>query len=659
MNNFEKRLFLNYLKNLLPETNLSDFYSELIFEFFLEEFNVPLKTFEIDNIENIQFDSEYSKKFIQTMNSVIKKLLEDIKPKNTLLEKKSLIIKNIYNLNEKEYNIFLYGVIRETNNIIDAYFNTIRGNAFNAFTKKYLNIRVGEKTRITKRLRDKNLISKDSPLEINETILKIFDDKNCNNSTKILNSIIGTPQKSTLNVKDFEHMKKEFNIVCNIISAATRQNNTGINILLYGDVGTGKTEFAKLICKHVKVPAYEVVTMKSDFTEASRQDKLTDVIAKQQLLSNTPKACLIFNEADDIINSNSSNFEKTTKGYLNNLVNNTNVPVIWITNNIHKANPDFLQKMTYCVKFERLSEDIRLSVWHKVLKKNNFKISNDKIEELNKNYNISPSIISNTVKTTKLMCGNENDFEHLLENITSVAYNKKNIKNAKLLDVENYNINLINASYDIEDLTKKIKQSGKLNFSLCLYGKPGTGKSLYARYLAKQLGIEVILKRASDLISSYVGETEQNIAAAFTESKNKKAMLIIDEADTFLQSRTYGSKSWEVSKVNEMLTWMESHDYPFVCTTNLLDSLDEASLRRFTFKINFDFLTSTQVNNAMKFFFGIKNADINIKGLTAGDFATVKKKTDFLNINNINEITNMLKEEVSMKSIELQNSIGF
>ena len=136
-------------------------------------------------------------------------------------------------------------------------------------------------------------------------------------------------------------------------------------------------------------------------------------------------------------------------------------------------------------------------------------------------------------------------------------------------------------------------------------------------------------------------------------------MLIIDEADTFLQSRTYGSKSWEVSKVNEMLTWMESHDYPFVCTTNLLDSLDEASLRRFTFKINFDFLTSTQVNNAMKFFFGIKNADINIKGLTAGDFATVKKKTDFLNINNINEITNMLKEEVSIKSIELQNSIGF
>ena len=105
---------------------------------------------------------------------------------------------------------------------------------------------------------------------------------------------------------------------------------------------------------------------------------------------------------------------------------------------------------------------------------------------------------------------------------------------------------------------------------------------------------------------------------------------------------------------------MESHEYPFVCTTNLLDTLDEASLRRFTFKIGFDFLSNEQVNKAIEHFFGIKDAGINIKGLTAGDFATVKKKTDFLNITNLDEITKMLNEEVKVKkSKELKNSIGF
>lgn len=105
---------------------------------------------------------------------------------------------------------------------------------------------------------------------------------------------------------------------------------------------------------------------------------------------------------------------------------------------------------------------------------------------------------------------------------------------------------------------------------------------------------------------------------------------------------------------------MEIHEYPFVCTTNLLDSLDEASLRRFTFKIKFDFMTQEQVALAMSHFFGIENSDLIIKGLTTGDFATVKKKADFLNITNIEDISRMLQEEVKIKKSKvLQNSIGF
>ena len=178
--------------------------------------------------------------------------------------------------------------------------------------------------------------------------------------------------------------------------------------------------------------------------------------------------------------------------------------------------------------------------------------------------------------------------------------------------------------------------------------------------MADRLGIEVILKKASDLISPYVGETEQNIAVAFSEAKSKKAMLIFDEADTFLQDRNNAVRSWEVAQVNEMLTQMESAEYPFVCTTNLLDTLDEASLRRFTFKIKFDFMTQEQVNLAIEHFFGIKNANVNLNGLTAGDFATVKKKTDFFGVNNLDEIVEMLKEEIKVKkSKTLQNSVGF
>jgi hypothetical protein len=72
-------------------------------------------------------------------------------------------------------------------------------------------------------------------------------------------------------------------------------------------------------------------------------------------------------------------------------------------------------------------------------------------------------------------------------------------------------------------------------------------------------------------------------------------------------------------------------------------------------------MTNEQANKALEYFFGIKDANLNIKGLTAGDFATVKKKAEFLNITDLTELTKMLKEEVQIKKIpELnKNTIGF
>ena len=99
------------------------------------------------------------------------------------------------------------------------------------------------------------------------------------------------------------------------------------------------------------------------------------------------------------------------------------------------------------------------------------------------------------------------------------------------------------------------------------------------------------------------------------------------------RARATASHSWEISGVNEMLTWMESHPYPFICTTNLMDTLDPASLRRFSFKVKYDFLTREQVREAFKHFFGIEVRTSDVSGLdklTPGDFALVKNKAEIL-----------------------------
>ena len=662
MNNFEKRKFLDYLEKLLPVTDTNSYSFDSVFEFMIDEFKMDRNVFPLDEDGELDLDSSKKREhFAKLLKKEVRKLKEKINPQHTVLERQFLTIKEIYDLNSEEYEILMYLVFREINNIFKEYLDCLQNQSLTTFCREYLGMRFGRKERVMHNLHLKNLTDSRHSDNINGDMLKIFDNPNCNTSAKMVSVIIGKPEKSKLKLNDFAYMEHEHNTVVNILKKAVEQKKTGVNILMYGGVGLGKSEMARLVANSANIPMYSVITQLENFKEADREDRLVDLFSKQHVLSRSDKACILFDEGEDAMNRGFSYGGSASKGYLNHLLETTSVPIIWTTNNIYDVDPAFLRRMTYCVEFEKPSDEVRLVIWNKVIKKNKLKVSKEKVEELNKNYNIPPSLIANAVQTTKMVGGDENDFEGFIENVAKVVTKKKNVKNKKEFEMAQYNENLVNTDIDLKNLTQKIKDCGKMNFSLCLYGEPGTGKSLYAKYLAHQIGCkEVILKKASDLMSKWVGDTEQNIAACFAEAKSKKAMLIFDEADSFLQNRNNAQASWQITQVNEMLTLMESHDYPFVCTTNLLDTLDEASLRRFTFKIRFDFLTVPQVNQAIKHFFDIKDSEVNIKGLTAGDFATVKKKVDFLGVNDLDEITKMLQDEVKVKkSKELKNSVGF
>lgn len=659
---YEKFMLCFYLLNFidfieLDKWKFETFYSQIIQVFDLEKTKYPKYS------KTRNYKKELN--FKESLRAILMNKLKSMKYKQSAIEKRLKIISNLYSLDYIEYRFLKYYVLKTVTPLIGKISELfdISFNEFEIFGTQCLRLKSWVIPHYRKNLLRKGIFIKrgmsDDKIYLTQKIIQVFSDPDIETETQIKNILLGKNQKSELCWKDFEHIEKERDIAFNILTSAVQSRTKGVNILLYGSVGTGKTQLAKLLANKAKIDMYSVSAEFMD-KEASRKDRLSDLASKQTILAKTNNSCILFDEAEDVMNRGFTEFGSASKAYLNILLEETPVPIFWTTNNIYTVDPAFLRRMTYTIEFEKLTDDIRLNIWKKVVRKNKLKVNKEKLVELNKNYDIPPSLISNAVKTTKLINGSQDDFEVFVENVAKVITKKRNVKKKKEFEMKDYSEKLINTDLDISDLTTKIKSCGKLNFSLCLYGEPGTGKSLYARYLAKELGIDVIFKRASDLMSKYVGETEQNIAEAFEEAKSKKAMLIFDEADSFLQNRNNAVRNWEVSQVNEMLTWMESHEYPFVCTTNLLDTLDEASLRRFTFKIKFDFMTSEQTNLAMEHFFGIKNANLNIKGLTAGDFATVKKKADFLCITDLCELSKMLEDEVKIKkSKELQNCVGF
>jgi SpoVK/Ycf46/Vps4 family AAA+-type ATPase len=220
---------------------------------------------------------------------------------------------------------------------------------------------------------------------------------------------------------------------------------------------------------------------------------------------------------------------------------------------------------------------------------------------------------------------------------------------------------LSSAGVDLVAFADQITRSRSLALSFLFSGPPGTGKSAFARHLAERLDLEVVEKHYSDLVSMWLGESEKAIALAFEEAADLRAFLVFDEADSLLRDRAAAQHSWEVTQVNEMLTWMERHPFPFACTTNAPELLDSASARRFLFKLRFAPLSPSQVALAYRRAFqsDAPAAILKLGNLTPGDFAVVVRKAACFAERDQRRIAKWLEEEAEAKLGHNTRRIGF
>ena len=134
--------------------------------------------------------------------------------------------------------------------------------------------------------------------------------------------------------------------------------------------------------------------------------------------------------------------------------------------------------------------------------------------------------------------------------------------------------------------------SGNRAVILNFYGKAGTGKSMTAEAVAKALNKKVYHINYSELESKYVGETPKNIRRAFECATRDDAVLIFDEADSFLGKRLSSvtqSADYGVNITRSVLLMeLEKFSGVVVFTTNLISNYDEAFKRRILLSVYFD-----------------------------------------------------------------------
>ena len=478
----------------------------------------------------------------------------------------------------------------------------------------------------------------------------------------------------TLTIKNYAHLGGVLDILTLHLRKAVAEERKGVNALIYGPPGTGKSELSRVIAQAIQAKLYEVSCETFDGEPIEGGLRLRAFKAAQSLLKGR-RSLIVFDETEDVFGYGDLPFDrpsaaKTRKGWINRALEENPVPSLWISNSVRAIDPALLRRFDLVIELEVPPKRQRVEIVQTYCKD---LVDAKAVESLAESAQLSPAILARATRVVRAV-KDELRPEQVGKGLLKIVNGTLSAQGKRAIDEHNavalpsfYGTAYLNVDADLEGLAAGIEHSGSAR--LCLYGPPGTGKSAFGRWLSERLNRPLYAKRVSDLVSPYLGMTERNFARAFQEAAEDNAILLLDEVDSYLQDRQKANRSWEVTEVNEMLTQMEAFSGVFVASTNLIDDLDPAALRRFDLKLQFNYLKPEQAwglyvrQSAVMGLqppLGEHRRQLDaLQSLTPGDFAAVIRQSRFKAIVDHEVFLRALAAECGMRHPVRRAPIGF
>lgn len=625
-----------------------------------------------------EYVKDQPKDLISVLAATGEWLSHALKKHSTLVEKNINALAGLLQLNKAERALLLYGTLaryqRDMRSILVEFKVNNAPEAFAALAEVagVSPQELGDALRAGSRLERiglvENLISEHNITDLAD-LMKVSEKlppvlmRQYRDQAELMAVFTRLSAKSALALDDFAFVAEDARVLCALLANAVARKEAGVNVLLYGPPGTGKTELAKVVAQSAGLELFEVEYADRDGNSLSGRDRYRSLQIAQVFLKGSAQAALLFDEVEDVFPPISSetahllaradataapNGSVSGKAWVNQILESNIVPTIWVTNRIEQIDPAFRRRFAYHLELKSPPPGAREGVVRKTLE--GVQVSDAFVARLTSRKGLTPAQIRTAVRFAELASPHApeaglQDMEGLIERQlknADLALGNRAMDGARQQAATHYDPTLLNVNsrYEIPRMVQALK--ARAHGTLCFYGPPGTGKTALAEHIASSLGRPLLIRQASDLMSKYIGETEQNMAAMFREAEAEDAVLLLDEADSFLQDRRGAQRTYEVTEVNEMLQGMERFHGIFICTTNLMDRIDQAALRRFTFKIQFKPLTPVQrealfvaeacQGDAQKLQDAVRTRLAVLEQLCPGDFAAVRRQALILDV---------------------------
>ncbi|MCW5670076.1 MAG: AAA family ATPase [Hydrogenophaga sp.] len=632
---------------------------------------------------------EYAKESPKDLLSVLAVtgdwLSHSLKKQSTLVEKNIDALASLLQLNRAERALLLYGTLaryqRDLRSILVEFKvnNAPEAYAAIADVAGVKASEVGEALRAGSRLERigmvENLISEHNITDLAD-LMKVSEKlppvlmREYRTQSELMAVFTRPAARSALTAKDFDYVGEDVRLLCGLLREAVARKEPGVNVLMYGPPGTGKTELARVVAQAAGLELFEVEYADRDGNALSGRDRYRSLQIAQVFLKGTAHSALLFDEVEDVFPPISSEAAQimaraehvaaahtgsvSGKAWVNQILETNAVPTLWVTNRIEQIDPAFRRRFAYHLELKSPPPGAREQLVRKTLE--GAPVSDALVARLTERKGLTPAQIRTALRFAQLAghpAPRRGAKARVAETTAPVLDEliERQLKNADLAlgrkpdlvqrpGATQYSLDMLNVEsrYELPRVIAALKARG--HGCLCFHGAPGTGKTALAEHMAQQLDRPLMIRRASDLVSKFVGETEQQMAAMFREAEAEKAVLLLDEADSFLQDRRGAQRTYEVTEVNEMLQGMERFAGIFICTTNLMESIDQAALRRFTFKIRFKPLTPSQREtmfvvealggDASRLSLELAKRLAKLEQLCPGDFAAVKRQVEIL-----------------------------